>query len=256
MTDRNSLTTYAYPVKPRNAFIAQRIKRIINQYNIDAYLFLVTPDVFFRSFNESFGSKESRELLIHHLIETLVDRSVSNYITYTSGGIDVDYSKDNGVDFCKIYEFLKSPPDHFYVPTTVTYNALDSVWIYHPGTSKIPLIHLLPDNLIIKTLMFKNLHPRSDTAIDDLLVSAKSAYRLNELSDTQISDVLELEKFTAQNVQLKFDQTIIELSEDHREISNFTTNKNYTLKITDTEIYINDILLCAKTDKWRIVFNG
>lgn len=256
MTGRNSLTEYSYYGKARNAFIAQRIKRIINQHNIDASLFLITPDLFFRAFNEKFGSKESRELIIHDLIEKLINNAGSKYITYTSGGKDVDYNKDNGVDFCKIYEFLKNPPDRFYVPTTVTYNMLDNTWTCHPGTSKIPLIHVLPDNLIIKILMFKGLHPRSDAAIDYLLMSSKSSYQFNKLTDKQISDVLELEKFTALSVQLKFDNNIFELSEDHREIPDFTTDNNYTLKITDTEIYINDILLCVKDDKWRIVFNG
>jgi len=234
------LNEVVYRSKHRYRLISSDIVSLIKKNNLKPFLFHIKRDAFFDVFNEL------KENIRHRLSGKINDYTstleVNKLKYFENGSKGLDVRTDRSFYILKMHKLLTDPPTKFIVPTTVRLDK-NRGWVTHPGTTKIPLSQFFSKELIIKVLMFKNRNKQEDNKISKLMVSSEEIYELHDFNVEEIYNVFDFNTYLGNSIALNIHKNFFEVSEYHQDIPNFT-DKEYTLKLTNTELFVNDQVFC------------
>ena len=74
-------------------------------------------------------------------------------------------------------------------------------------------------------------------------MSSEEIYELHDFNVEEIYNVFDFNTYLGNSIALNIHKNFFEVSEYHQDIPNFT-DKEYTLKLTNTELFVNDQVFC------------
>lgn len=231
-----------YRSKNRYRLISSEIVSLIKKNNLQPVLFYIKRDAFFDVFYEL---KENIRYRLSGKIDDYISKlEVNKSKYYKNGSKGLDVRADRSFYILKMHKLMSDPPTEFIVPTTVRLDKKRG-WVTHPGTTKIPLSQFFSKELIIKVLMFKNRNKQEDNKIKRLMLSSEAIYELKHLNVEEIFNAFNFNSYLGNSIALNVYKDFFEVSEYHQDIPNFT-DKEYTLKLTDTELFVNNEIFCYR----------
>lgn len=136
----------------------------------------------------------------------------------------------------KIYQFLKYPPVEYHVPLCVRWGPGIKYprWQIHPGTARCSVLKFIQVKKI-PVIMFDGFQ---------YVNLPEKRYDMRNFTTDDFKRIYR--KMRSPIKKLTLDSKYFELSEDHRNVKNFTNHKDWELSIKLNKIFLNNKLCFEK----------
>ena len=242
---------------------AKAIKQVLETYNLKPTYFRIAKKHFLEAFvktrpsfwteDDLFGFDAMAKVRLSEVPYKKYKVSVDNYNHKTN----FKYSM-----FLKWHSFLTDIPKEYITPfsfrTTDEYPFVD----WHPGGARRSFLQYLPDDTIIKLMIFDRGNSTDDiyaNRLKDVLAqeigTQYSHHSLSEKTENEIYKIMEMgTKWNTQEgaktlISYNKKQQILEISQPFNTVA---PTKSYQIDTNDREIWVNDTLLAYKINGiWR-----
>lgn len=242
---------------------AKAIKQVLETYNLKPTYFRISKKHLLEAFvktrpsfwtvDDLFGFDAMAKVRLSEVPYNKYKVSVDNYNQQTN----FKYSM-----FLKWHSFLSEMPTEYITP--FTFRATDEYPFvdWHPGGARRSFLQYLPDDTIIKLMIFDRGNSTDDiyaNRLKDVLAQEIDNqyfhHTLSEKTENEIYKIMEMgTKWNTQegaNTLISYNkkQQVLEISQPFNTVA---PTKSYQIDINDREIWVNDTLLAYKIDGiWR-----
>lgn len=272
MTDILSVNEVFQPSEDKDSWIiqdsdllksAKAIKQVLETYNLKPTYFKITKKHLEKTFVKTDPYQWNEETLFG--FDSMAKTRLSE-VPYNKYKVSVDnYNHKTNFKysmFMKWHSFLTDIPKEYITPfsfrTSDEYPFVD----WHPGGARKSFLQYLPDDTIIKLMIFDRGNSNDDiyaNRLKDVLAQETDTqyfhHTLSEKTENEIYKIMEMgTKWNTQNgaqtlISYNKKQQILEISQPFNTVS---PTKSYQIDINDREIWVNDTLLAYKIDGiWR-----
>lgn len=221
---------------PSQSEIIPKIQNHIIENNLNPVFFYANSNWLKTNF------KLNTKCMFSSLIYEYINNSVGKDFIFEKH--DLKHPQKNHFDaphnIIKVYQFLKHPPTEYHVPFCIRSKHLHESskieWEIHPGTARCSVLEYITVKKI-PIIMF------------DLFQHVNIPERHYDMRNLTTDDFMKIyRKMRSPIKKLTLDSRYFELSEDHRNVKNFTNHKDWELSIRLNKIFLNN-KLCFEKDK-------
>ena len=178
--------------------------------------------------------KDMLSFIIDEYIKSSKHRSIV-FEKYNTKDPIPDTHNDKLHNIIKIYKFLRSSPNRYNVPISVTLNKSSNEWRLHPGATRISVLEYINVKKIT-LIVFDNI---------DKLNHIPSTINLREMNLSEFKSMYR--NVRGRVLQYKEFSNSFEISEDHRLVEHFTNDIDYKIEVKSNRILVNNVV-CFERD--------